>query len=76
MAIVLNRSCPAVSHNCTFTVFPLSKVIFLNLKSNPIVDKYASWKVPSVYLFKKQVLPTDESPNNNILNENLWKKIA
>lgn len=59
--IVLKRSCPAVSHICSFTRLPSSSMVRI-LKSMPMVVMNEGVKESSLNRNKQQDLPTPESP--------------
>jgi len=59
--IVLNRSWPAVSHICSFTLFP-SRSIVLILKSIPMVVMKEGVKLSSENRRRQHDLPTPLSP--------------
>jgi hypothetical protein len=64
VVIVLNLSCPAVSHICNFTILLSSLIVFI-LKSTPIVLKKFSVKLFSEYRRSKHDFPTPLFPINN-----------
>ena len=61
MVIVLNLSWPAVSHICSFTLFPSSSIVLI-LKSMPIVVIKEGVKESSLNRRRQHDLPTPESP--------------
>lgn len=61
MVIVLKRSCPAVSHICSFTLLPSSSIVRI-LKSMPMVVMKEGVKESSLKRSRQQDFPTPESP--------------
>jgi hypothetical protein len=59
--MVLNRSCPAVSHICSFTRLPSSSIVRI-LKSMPIVVMNDGVKESSLNRRRQHDFPTPESP--------------
>lgn len=69
-----NRSCPAVSHNCSRTVVPLStSKTFLTRNDAPTVEAVAGGlKVPLTYRWSREVLPTPiDSQFHNVKPRNI-----
>lgn len=64
--MVLNLSCPAVSHICSFTRFPSSSIVLI-LKSMPMVVMKEGVKESSLKRRRQHDLPTPESPINSSL---------
>ena len=64
--MVLNFSCPAVSHNCSLTTLPPCCMVLI-LKSTPMVGRKVSWKMSSANLSSRLDFPTEELPMMTIL---------
>ena len=64
--LVLNLSCPAVSHIYIFTYLPAKSKVLI-LKSTPIVGRKLSLNIFSEKRSNKLDFPTDEFPTNNNL---------
>ena len=59
--MVLNLSCPAVSHICSFTLLPSNSIVRI-LKSIPMVVMKEGVKESSLNRRRQHDLPTPESP--------------
>jgi hypothetical protein len=68
--MVRKRSCPAVSHICSFTRLPSSSMVRI-LKSMPIVVMKEGVKESSLKRSRQQDLPTPESPMRSSLIYNI-----
>lgn len=65
--MVLNFSCPAVSHICNLTMLPPCSMVLI-LKSTPMVGRKVSWKTSSAKRMSRLDFPTEELPMMTILN--------
>ena len=60
--MLLNLSCPAVSHNCNFIGVPSATLSTRAKKSTPTVGSETSKNEPSVKHLSRELFPTPESP--------------
>ena len=60
--MLLNLSCPAVSHNCNLIGVPSATLSTRAKKSTPTVGSDTSKNEPSVKHLSRELLPTPESP--------------
>ena len=66
--MLLNLSCPAVSHNCNLMGVPSATLSTRAKKSTPTVGSDTSKNEPSVKHLSRELLPTPESPIRMTLN--------
>ena len=66
--MLLNLSCPAVSHNCNLIGVPSATLSTRAKKSTPTVGSDTSKNEPSVKHLSRELLPTPESPIRMTLN--------
>ena len=66
--MLLNLSCPAVSHNCNLIGVPSATLSTRAKKSTPTVGSETSKNEPSVKHLSRELLPTPESPIRMTLN--------